>query len=227
MKRKIAAALLAPLAFAATAVLAADLPRRGPPPVNDYMPPPPALTWSGFYLGIHGGYAFSSFQNGGSRLIGDADGGLIGVTGGYNFMVTPQFLLGAEADFAFAGISATRSPFFGAVARGEVDHLLTVRGRAGFAIDRLLLYASGGLAGSNNSVGLNSPFTAFWGYQSTFQTGWALGGGLEYMLMPQVSAKAEYMFTSVGSDRYFDFSTNALSSGVNTSAVKAGLNYHF
>ncbi len=47
------------------------------------------------------------------------------------------------------------------------------------------------------------------------------------MFMPQVSAKAEYMFTSVGPDSYFDFSTNALNSGVNASAIKAGLNYHF
>ena len=102
-----------------------------------------------------------------------------------------------------------------------------MRGRAGFAIDRLLLYASGGFAGSNIPLGFNSPFTAFWDDQSTFQTGWALGGGLEYMLMPEVSAKAEYMFTSVGSERYFDFSANALNSGVNTSAIKAGLNSHF
>lgn len=226
MKGKIVAALLVSVALTASSALAADLPRRSAPPA-DYYPPPPVFTWSGFYLGVHGGYAFSSFQDGGHSLIGSPSGGLIGVTGGYNYMVTPQFLLGVEADFAFAGIERTHSSFFGAVARGEVDDLLTVRGRAGYAIDRALLYVTGGFAGGKVTVGVSNLFTGFAGSQSSFQTGWALGAGIEYMFTHSLSAKGEYMFTSVGSDRYFNFSPNALNTSVNTSSVKGGLNYHF
>jgi len=229
MKRKSVALLLAPLFFVATTAMAADIFRGGAaPPAADYVAPPaPAVNWSGFYLGLHGGYGFASFRDGGGSLIGDAGGGLIGFTGGYNFMVTPQFLLGVEADFAFAGIEGTNSPSPWIGARGEADHLLTVRGRAGYVIDALLLYASGGFAGGNNTIRAAGFFPPFWGDQSIFQTGWALGGGVEYMFMPRLSAKAEYMFTSVGSDRYFDFSPLSVSSGLNTSAIKAGLNYHF
>lgn len=47
------------------------------------------------------------------------------------------------------------------------------------------------------------------------------------MLTHNLSAKAEYMFTSVGSSRYFEFSTHALDAGVGASSVKGGLNFHF
>ena len=47
------------------------------------------------------------------------------------------------------------------------------------------------------------------------------------MLTNNLSAKAEYMFTSVGSDRYFDFSRNVIQTSLNNSQVKVGVNYHF
>ncbi|WP_424362501.1 outer membrane protein [Methylocystis parvus] len=224
---KISRALLcAPLLLAASAAFGADLPSRSSAPPIEYAPPPPALTWGGFYAGVHGGVGFASFTNDAGRLIGDPTGGLIGLTGGFNYMAAPQLLIGAEADFAFAGISATTSPFWNAAAKGEVDDLFTIRGRAGYAVmDRALLYVTGGFAASKNT--LQYAQGPFYGFQASFQPGWALGAGVEYMITPRVSAKGEYMFTSTGSGRYFDFSPYALDSGVNMSAVKAGMNFHF
>ena len=134
MKTRIAA-LLAPLALAASAALAADLPGRSAAPVSDYIAPPPAFAWGGFYIGLHGGYGFSSFEDDASRLIGSPSGGLVGVAGGYNYMIAPQFLLGVEADFALTGITRNGSPAPGVISRGEVDDMLTVRGRAGYSIE--------------------------------------------------------------------------------------------
>lgn len=222
----LAAALAASIALGTVSTLAADLGGRAPPPV-DYAPPPPSFTFGGFYVGVQGGWAFASFREDANRLLGDQNGGLIGVTGGYNYMVAPQFLIGAEADFAFADITGSRAPFFGAIARGEVDNILTVRGRAGLTMDRALFFVTGGFAASKNTIGLTTPFTGFTAFQSTFQPGWAVGAGMEYMLTSYLSAKGEYLFTSVGSDRYFDFSPNALNAGVNMSTVKGGLNFHF
>ena len=227
MKSKIVALFAAPFLLLATAAVAADLPRRSPPPPVEYYAPPPAFTWQGLYLGIHAGYGFSSFKDGGRDLFGSPSGGLIGATGGYNFMVAPNFLLGVEADFAFTGIGRDRSPSFWVQTHSAVDDALTVRGRAGYAMERALLYVTGGFAGANTSLRVNNILGNFWGSQSTFQSGWALGGGLEYMLTNHLSAKAEYMFTSVGTDQFFNFSPNALQTGVNTSSVKGGLNYHF
>lgn len=221
--------LAAPLLLAATAAGAADLPRRsGPPQAVDYAPPR-AFAWGGFYAGVQGGYGFSAFQDSGGALVGSPSGGLIGVTGGYNYMVTPQFLVGGEVDFAFSGVGDTQTPFFGAVARGEAEDVLTVRGRAGYAlIDRALVYGTAGFAASKNTIGFNTLFPLpFSGYQSSFEPGWALGAGLEYLVTQNLSAKAEYLFTSTGSGRYFDVSPYALESGVNMSSIKGGLNFHF
>jgi len=219
------ALLCATLLLAASGAAAADLPGRSAPPAN-YYAPPPAFSWGGFYLGVQGGVGFASFTNGGGQLIGDPTGGLIGVTGGFNYMLAPQFLIGAEADFSFTGVKATTSPFWGAYAKGALDDLLTVRGRAGYvAFDRALLYVSGGFAASKNTIEFSR--WPFYGFQASFQPGWALGAGVEYMITQSISAKGEYMFTSTGSGRYFDVSPYALDAGVNMSSVKGGLNYHF
>jgi outer membrane immunogenic protein len=220
------ALLCAPLLLAATAAMSADLPRRSGPPPTDYYAPPPAFTWGGFYAGVQGGVGFASFTDDGGRLVGDPTGGLIGLTGGFNYMVAPQFLIGAEADFSFTGVRAATAPLWGAFAKGGVDDLLTVRGRAGYlATERALLYVTGGFAASKNTIQFAQG--PFYGIQASFQPGWALGAGVEYMITQSISAKGEYMFTSTGSGRYFDFSPYALDSGVNMSAVKGGVNFHF
>jgi outer membrane immunogenic protein len=225
MRKALLMRMLAPLALAATAASAADLPRRAPPP--DYYSPTPVAQWQGFYLGLNAGVGFSSFQDGGAAFLGNPTGGLIGVTGGYNYIVAPNLLVGLEADFDFAGLKATQTPYFGVTSSGGVDDILTLRGRVGYTFDRALVYATGGFAGSRNSVALGSWWTQFYGQKSTFQTGWALGAGVEYLLTSNLSAKVEYLFTSVGSDHYFDFTPNALQSSVNSSLFRLGLNYHF
>ncbi len=176
-------------------------------------------------MGVHGGVGFSSFQDGGGAIVGSPTGGLIGVTGGYNYMITPEILIGGEADFSFTNISGSNTPYWGAYAWGKTDDLLTVRGRAGYAFGRALIYVTGGFAASNNTLQLSR--FPFYGYQSSFQPGWGLGAGLEYMLTTSISAKGEYLFTSTGSGQYFEFTPFALNSGVNMSQIKGGLNFHF
>jgi outer membrane immunogenic protein len=227
MRHALITAIISPLLFAAAPVNAADLGRGSRPPPQAYYAPPPAFTWQGFYIGINAGYGFGAFTNGGSDLFSSANGGLIGLTGGYNFQLAPNIVLGAEADFAFANLRESHTSYFGFTSSGTIDDIMTLRGRAGYTIERAMVYVTGGLAGSNNNIVLNSFFPLFYGGQSKFQTGWAVGGGIEFMFTNSLSAKAEYLFTSVGSDRYFDFSPAALQSGVDTSAIKGGLNYHF
>jgi outer membrane immunogenic protein len=227
MRHSKIAALIAPLLLAtAPTANAADLPRGAPPPPA-YYTPPPAFTWQGLYLGVNAGYGFAAFKDGSRTLIGSPNGGLIGFTGGYNYMATQNILLGIEADFDFSNLKASQMPFFGLASTGTVDDLFTLRGRAGYAMDRALLYVTGGFAGSRNTVTVSNLYIPFYGQQSKFQTGWALGAGLEFMLTNNLSAKGEFIFTSVGSDRYFDFSPSAFQSSVNNSTVKGGLNYHF
>lgn len=216
------APLLAQALFAASGAAAADLPRRSAAPAYE-PPPPPAFTWTGFYAGFQGGYGFSSFVDGGA-FVDAPSGGLIGVTAGYNYQIAPQFVIGGEVDFAFSGINgSTRG--WGASTYGAVNNLLTARVRAGYAWERALFYVTGGFAGGSNAIQLTT--WGFNGYQSIFQTGWTLGAGVEYAITPNISAKGEYLYASTGSGTYFDYSRWAIQSGVDTSVLRVGVNYHF
>src|ERR1700730_11962509 len=58
MYRRILLASVGAIALTGSAAFAADLPYKGPPPV--YVPPPPVMTWNGWYAGFNGGYAWST-----------------------------------------------------------------------------------------------------------------------------------------------------------------------
>jgi outer membrane immunogenic protein len=226
MRHVLLAALTAPLALGALPAAAADLPGRQAPPV-DYYSPAPVSRWQGFYAGLNGGYGWAAFSNDNNWLFGQPTGGEIGFTGGYNFMVAPNFLIGAEADFDFAGINVTSYPYPGLVSSSSLNDLFTLRGRAGFTVDRALFFVTGGFAGGRTDINLHNSWGNFWGQESSYQLGWALGAGVEYLVVPNVSVKAEYLFTSLGSNHYFDFSPYALQLGANNSQVRFGVNYHF
>ena len=85
---------------------AADLPRSDQP--RPYYSDAPAWTWTGFYLGLNGGYGFSTSSNQ-LALSGDqptglfSAGGFGGVQVGYNVQLS-RVVLGLEADFQGASI---------------------------------------------------------------------------------------------------------------------------
>ena len=115
MIRKLLLSSVAIAAVTSTA-LAADLPSRRAPPV--YVPPPPAFTWTGFYIGGDIGYGFGQ-DNVTATGVGAAAGPAIafingptsGIVGGihigYNFSTQSIPILGPAAG-AFSGL-----PFIG------------------------------------------------------------------------------------------------------------------
>lgn len=88
----------------------------------------------------------------------------------------------------------------------------TVRARVGWAFDRFLVYATGGLAyGGNNSNGAAvlsywlpgnygsgnpSDATFYVGRSSTNDWGWTIGAGAEYAITNNWTIKAEYLYVS-------------------------------
>ncbi|MGA7323784.1 MAG: outer membrane beta-barrel protein [Rhodomicrobium sp.] len=103
----------------------------------------------------------------------------------------------------------------------------TVRGRIGYALDSALLYATGGFAYGGvsykgNAEFQNSFFPAF-GFSNsrTTDTGYAAGGGVEYKLSSAWSAKVEYQYINLGTDKL----TSPAVSGAIVS-VKADNDYH-
>ena len=214
-----------------SSAIAADLPgRRQPPAPSPYLSPAPAFTWTGFYVGVNGGYGFGDFKKGGKVDFGSANGGLFGVTAGYNYQIAPNFVLGVEGDYDWANLSATKTNALGltTLTKSTLNSVGTIRARAGYSVDRALLYVTGGIAGGNlkSSLSAVAPAVVATGADSSFRTGYALGAGIEYAFTNNISAKAEYMYTSLSSKGMFP-APYTIQSGLNFSSVKAGLNYRF
>jgi len=202
-----------------TAASAADLAAR---PYTKAPPLSPATNWSGFYIGAMGGYAFDS----------DNGGGFGGGTVGYNWQFPgSQFVFGIEVDAAGASIkdSLTADIGGGVLATEElkINSFGSVTGRAGFAMDAVLLYAKGGFAWANRKDSISVPALGVAISDSQSHTGYTIGGGLEYLFTPNWSAKGEYMFTSLGSKAY-NLGGDVFDSGtIDFHTIKVGVNYHF
>ena len=206
----------------ASAASAADMQAR---PYTKAPPPAlvsPAYNWSGFYIGAMGGYGWGSGDNEGS-------GGFGGGTIGYNWQFPgSQFVFGVEVDAAGASIKDSLTEDLGGgvllTQDNKVNALGSVTGRAGFAMDALMLYAKGGFAWANNKLSVSGIVN---GSDSHVHSGYTVGGGIEYMFAPNWSAKAEYMFTHLGSENYNVAGIGFDSGTAEFSSVKVGINYHF
>jgi outer membrane immunogenic protein len=205
---------------------AADLARRAPPVVTK-APPPPAYmpyNWTGAYIGFNGGYGFGRSKWSSLPTAFDVKGGLAGGQLGYNWQFG-QFVYGLEVDGDWTDLRGTANVAdCGAPCQTRNDFLSTARGRVGIAIDRLLPYATGGLAVGN----IRATVPGAVGIDRT-NAGWTVGGGLEYGLANNWTVKAEYLFVDLrkaGCDTLCGLPLGS-NIGLTTNIARAGLNYRF
>ena len=161
MDKKIALAAALAASFSGSA-LAADLPSKKAPVVA-----PPALSWTGFYVGANAGGLWSGNNSGSLQVYGGAPalsaipvgrnvfnsyGGFIGGGQvGYNYQLMQSFLIGAEADIQgiagnasaanFTGASASAGITYNTIgkASSNLQYIGTVRGRVGYLVTPTLL----------------------------------------------------------------------------------------
>jgi outer membrane immunogenic protein len=232
MKRILIAGAFALLA--AAPALAADLPPPVAPPRAPaaYVPVAPYYNWSGFYIGINGGGAFgnSAWTDANDPPSGNfnVSGFLIGGTIGANYQIG-QWVLGVEGDGDWGNLSGSTSNggCAGVGCTTQSNWLATVRGRAGWAWDRVLFYGTAGGAFTNVQAAAGAlPFN------STTQVGWTAGAGIEYAFAPNWTAKVEYLFADFASASCPAASCGA-TGGINTNIslneniVRGGINYKF
>ncbi len=225
-------ATLAVVVASAGAAGAADLAVKAPV----YKAPPVILSdWSGFYIGINGGYGWgdtsgdAQFQNPEGVAIGNAKpkGGLFGGQAGYNWQYG-KVVTGVEIDYDGADIKSTDTFDQGDDFRKvKFNELATARARLGYSImPDLLAYGTAGVAwGHSTLTGSDSGFISE-SHANNF--GWAAGAGLEYHLGHGFIARGEYL--------HYDFSSATYSNGFNgppasasttIDTVRAGLSYKF
>jgi len=228
MKRLTLAACggLVAVAMAAPA-LAADLPR---PAYKAPIYTAPAFSWSGFYVGLNGGYGWGrSNWTSSAGTTGDFNvkGWVVGGTLGYNLQ-TGVWVWGVEGDIDYSNIKGSAGTVCtgGATTDCETRNtwLGTARGRVGYAMDRFLPFVTGGLAFGGIKM---TPFT---GGASATQTklGWTLGAGVEWAFMSSWSAKLEYLYADLGTARC-PAATCGLDNDVKfrTNLLRVGVNYRF
>jgi outer membrane immunogenic protein len=209
-----AAALLLGTSIASNA---ADLPRRAP--VTAPAMVAPIYNWTGFYIGINGGGGWGTSKWDSVNSV-DTAGALVGGTIGYNIQFG-SWVLGIEGDGGWSSIGGTSTAGCGTGCTSKNSWLSTVRGRVGYAFDRWMPYATGG--GVFGDVHASRP--GFTGVTST-QAGWTVGGGLEFAVAGNWTAKIEYLYADLGSfncglncgvlaTTNVDFKANIVRGGIN------------
>jgi outer membrane immunogenic protein len=205
--------------FVGPAAYAADL------PVKAFKAPGPTLfNWGGFYAGAHlgGGWkrgdAFDfavpdpitsgqpdlPFDNKASGFIG-------GIQIGYNWQVTPNWVVGVEADITGSDLDgsftyepvpqiAAAQPGSFETLRRKVEWFGTVRGRVGYAMDRWLPYLTGGFAYAgvkHDALAVFPGVSTFTFSDNKVKVGFTVGAGFEYALSPNWILGAEYLYIQV------------------------------
>jgi outer membrane immunogenic protein len=224
MKRVLFAGI-AILALAGTAA-AADLPRRGVmAPAAAPVPVPVAYNWTGFYAGINGGWGFGNSRWSNAAISTgdfDVDGALVGGTLGFNWQNGPA-VFGVETDLAWSGIEGSTGVACAGRCTTENSWLGTTRGRLGYAIDRWMPFVTGGVA--YGDVEARAP-----GVRGASDTniGWTVGGGAEFALAGNWTAKGEYLYVDLGELNCGVANCGAPAKVEFTShIVRAGLNFRF
>lgn len=215
--------------------------------------------WSGSYIGLHLGYGWgdSTFVDNEYNGVGTfpevkwgvkSDGLIGGLNGGHNWH-RDDFVYGIEGEVGHLNLSGNRlqpgvdplgDPYdgFGTVGKGWYGGLSA---RAGYALDRTLLYAKAGVVYSAAKLGFSDTCTVApcgnstanasekvgWGYQ--------LGAGLDYALTDRWIVKAEYAYMDFGKSKIsgqgvgggFAGVPFSIRSDLSIHTLKLGVNYKF
>ena len=210
---------------------------------------PEVYDWTGPYLGLQGGYGWgendvsatdsedsteevilfdAAIANGRDGDM-DLEGFIGGLHLGYNWQ-SDALVLGVEGDIEFSDMDGDTDVVdamgtkIGSVEQ-EIDWLGSLRLRAGFAADRALFYATGGLAVGGVELTLKDGDGDEFASNSETNWGWTLGGGVEYAFTDDLSARIEYRYTDLGDIEAGDGDEGKADTAFH--AVRAGLSWHF
>ncbi|MCX5512543.1 hypothetical protein C3941_04390 [Kaistia algarum] len=231
------------LVFLAKSASAADLDVSIPAPAPAAVPYQVPFDWSGGYAGLHAGWGWgketdncSQSENGpctigsglGLGLGQSADSfNLNGFVGGahigYNYMLQQRFMFGVEGDFDYANLNGSHA--FGAVGSLGTLELNTnwegsVRLRAGYAVDRFMFFATGGVAFADADLAFNGVT------DSNIHVGWTAGGGVEYALTPNLLGRFEMRYSDFNSMTY-QTPLGPVDAGFDQTVATVGLSYKF
>ncbi|MGE4250234.1 MAG: outer membrane protein [Parvibaculaceae bacterium] len=228
----------------------------GPAFAADIVAPEPmAPSWSGLYLGVHGGWAWADldaqynnpetdeecFENdsefpGGCAIDLKADGPFVGGQVGYNFVFDGGLMVGIEGDYAWMDLKD--DDFGGNPEDNPPGPANSWETHVEQEIDQVAsVRARLGFAMDNFL-----PFiTGGWAWahsersahgdfvddsDKNWHDGWTIGGGFEYLISEDWSVKAEYRYYDFGKETYM---VNEITDGTEVDfdmhTVQIGINF--
>jgi outer membrane immunogenic protein len=187
----------------------------------DYAAPVDVDVWSGFFIGIQGGYSpkdvdvtvatdpVDSF---------DADDFVIGAYYGRNWQ-SGSWVFGLDSSISYIGLEEDDLS-----AADDVDLEANLLGlsrlKVGYAFDNTLLFVAGGVATTYFEVddGVND--------DDDFALGWTVGAGVEHKFSDNWSARIEYAYFNIESDE-MDLGGDDVDLEVEGHIIRGGVAYHF
>ncbi len=178
--------------------------------------------------------------------------GIVAVNAGYNLQ-QGQFVYGVEGDYGLlndgTNHASAKSPSMDTTVGvdSSLSSLMSLRERVGVTADRLMFFATAGLAAGQTSLDTNLNFdngkysATESGRASGLQAGIIAGGGIEYGVNDNISLKAEALYYRLGglsatatgsgsvsfppsSPRIQPYTATYVPTGV---VVETGINFHF
>lgn len=164
--------------------------------------PAHAETFNGPYIGVAAGWDRSEVA---SRTIlsqpVDAevsrDALVLGGYAGYNYRATDRIVVGAEAGFNMTIDDKVRATSASRTLTVDPRYSFDLTARAGYLVaDKALVYARGGYTNARIHTSLNTSSGLVRAEDNL--DGWLVGGGVEYAITPEISARAEYRYNDFG-----------------------------
>jgi outer membrane immunogenic protein len=170
----------------------------------------PAGQWEGGYVGGQIGYAWGH---------GGMNGAHGGVYGGANVAVGSNIVAGVEADVNISGQDHYSAPG-GNLTQRTSNWNASVRGRVGVAYDKVMPYATAGIAFADDTV------KALGANDTTTKVGYVVGLGVEGRLTDRVSMKGELTHMGFSGTDHVTGWTNT-HNDVSSTVVRTGVGYKF
>jgi outer membrane immunogenic protein len=227
------------LAMFAGPAMSADL---AVPPPQAVPVATPVYDWSGFYLGGFGTYTTSHLQ---STTTNTATGISFAPTTssesafhgggqvGLDYMFPSHIVIGIVGDLS-SGHTTTSTTTDATGTFGNWNDTAvsgTIRGRLGYAINRILLYATGGWAWSSASAARTQIAGKAGGAvagtsESVHFTpeGWTAGGGVAFAVTENWNVFAEYRFANLKSTTTFPIAQRSTNSSSDVNVLEVGVN---
>jgi outer membrane immunogenic protein len=202
------------------------------------MAVPSGWSWTGFYVGAHGGFAWARLT--GPDLHVDQQGGFGGIQMGLNYQFWDHWVIGFEQDASIGDIRGSsalcpvqtdRCGNVGTIAV-KVDAFGSFRERAGYAWDRALFYETAGVAWADAKPHIVVTKSEDSSQLGTFDdrrlmTGLAAGGGIEVAATSNLTFKAEYLYLDFPAKMFLSGTTQNSPADEHIHTVRAGFNWLF